>query len=121
RPSVPGAAHPIRSAWFERSTGKDDLALMQERSVTGHVSPSVSSPSSELPLIIDCDPGIDDSIALLAAASLHHTGLLSLRGVVAVSGNAPSTRTAANAALVLHRAGLDLVPIYQGSTGPLTH
>jgi purine nucleosidase len=57
-------------------------------------------------LLVDCDPGLDDAIALLALASPRQTQF-AVTDVVACEGNAPLTRTYANAAFVMRRAGLD--------------
>lgn len=64
-------------------------------------------------IILDCDPGHDDAIAILLAG--RHTDLL---GITAVSGNAPLARTTANALIVCQVLGLD-VPVYGGADGPL--
>lgn len=65
-------------------------------------------------ILLDCDPGHDDAIALLVAA--RHTELL---GVTTVSGNVDLTRTTRNALLTLQVAGVD-VPVHAGSPRPLT-
>jgi purine nucleosidase len=70
-----------------------------------------------LPLIIDCDPGIDDALALMLAASAPER--LRLLGVCCVSGNRPVDRTTDNAARVLALAGRPDVPVFRGATGPL--
>ena len=64
-------------------------------------------------IILDCDPGHDDALALLFAA--QHCDLL---GVTTVSGNAPLGNTTRNALLTLQIAGLD-VPVYAGAERPL--
>jgi purine nucleosidase/pyrimidine-specific ribonucleoside hydrolase len=57
-------------------------------------------------VLIDCDPGIDDSVALLYA--LHHDGL-EVRAITTVSGNLPSDRCSLNARRILH--------LFNSSTG----
>ncbi|MGA0199324.1 MAG: nucleoside hydrolase, partial [Prochlorotrichaceae cyanobacterium] len=47
------------------------------------MSPTVSP---AIPLWIDCDPGIDDAIALLLAVASPR---LALQGVTTVAGNVP--------------------------------
>ena len=64
-------------------------------------------------MILDCDPGHDDAIAILLAS--RHTELL---GVTTVSGNAPIEATTANAQVVLDLLGSD-VPVHQGAPRPL--
>ncbi len=69
-----------------------------------------------VPIVIDCDPGHDDAIALwLALASPE----LDIRGVSAVAGNQTLSRTAQNAAQIVDVAGADEVPVGAGVGGPL--
>ena len=53
-------------------------------------------------VIIDCDPGIDDALALMLAAGSSELRLL---GVTCVAGNRPLEQTAHNACSVLDLAG----------------
>jgi inosine-uridine nucleoside N-ribohydrolase len=64
-------------------------------------------------VILDCDPGHDDAIAMIAAA--RYTELL---GVTTVSGNAPIESTTRNAQVVLDLLGID-VPVHRGADRPL--
>jgi len=67
-------------------------------------------------IIIDCDPGIDDSLALMMALSSSDIEVL---GITIVCGNAPTEIGFANAKKVLkHMNRLD-VPIYMGERKPL--
>ena len=66
-----------------------------------------------VPVIVDCDPGHDDAIALVVAA--RHTELL---GVTTVAGNAPIERTTRNALVILDLLGHD-APVHQGAARPL--
>ena len=69
------------------------------------------------PLIIDCDPGQDDAIALLMAiASAEEFDLL---GVTAVAGNVPLAKTEANARRVRDLAGRPELPVYAGCPRPM--
>ena len=69
------------------------------------------------PLIIDCDPGQDDAIALLMAiASPEEFDLL---GVTAVAGNVPLAKTEANARRVRDLAGRPELPVYAGCPRPM--
>ena len=69
------------------------------------------------PLIIDCDPGQDDAIALLMAiASPEEFDLL---GVTAVAGNVPLAKTEANARRVRDLAGRPELPVYAGCPQPM--
>ena len=54
------------------------------------------------PVIIDCDPGHDDAIALLLALASPEIALL---GVTTVHGNQTLAKTTANAIRVLDLAG----------------
>jgi purine nucleosidase len=67
-------------------------------------------------IIIDCDPGIDDALALVFAHG--HPGLR-LCGVTTVAGNVPLDMTTANALRVADFVGLRDVPVVAGSAGPL--
>jgi inosine-uridine nucleoside N-ribohydrolase len=66
-----------------------------------------------LPIILDCDPGHDDAIALVVAA--RHTNLL---GITTVAGNAPLESTTHNAIIVRDLLGID-VPVHSGASRPL--
>lgn len=66
--------------------------------------------------IIDCDPGIDDALALMLAASSPELRLL---GVTCVAGNRPVAHTARNACRVLDAAGRAAVPVYAGCARPI--
>lgn len=70
-------------------------------------------------VLVDCDPGIDDTAALLALAGLHHRGDISLIGVSTVGGNVPVAQSTRVASLVLALAHLEQdVPLYQGYDSP---
>lgn len=68
-----------------------------------------------IPLIIDCDPGIDDALALLLAAGSAELDILA---VTTVAGNRPAPVTAANARKILDLAGKLEVPVYAGAARP---
>ena len=66
-------------------------------------------------LVVDCDPGLDDALVLLALAGLPE---LELTCVTAVAGNAPVELTARNAAFVLeHTSALQGTPVFAGAPG----
>lgn len=68
-------------------------------------------------LIFDCDPGVDDAVALfLAFASPEDLDILA---VTTVAGNVAADLTARNAALIRQIAGREDVPIHAGASGPL--
>ncbi|MBO0715178.1 MAG: nucleoside hydrolase, partial [Acidimicrobiales bacterium] len=70
-------------------------------------------------VVVDCDPGIDDALALLVLAHHHRHGRLRLCAAVAVGGNVALERTLANARYVLGHAGLGEVPVVAGAAGPI--
>jgi purine nucleosidase len=67
-------------------------------------------------LIIDCDPGVDDAVALMLAFG---SGVFDLRAITAVGGNAPVTKTARNARILRQIAGRVDVPVFMGADRPL--
>jgi purine nucleosidase len=67
------------------------------------------------PVVIDCDPGVDDAIALLWAFASP----LDVRAVTVVAGNVPLAFTAANARRVVALAGRPDVPVHAGCARPL--
>ncbi|HEX9380584.1 MAG TPA: nucleoside hydrolase [Gaiellaceae bacterium] len=71
---------------------------------------------SATPILLDCDPGHDDAIALLLALASPE---LELRGVTTVAGNQTLEKTTANAIRVLEFAGRADVPVAAGADRPL--
>jgi inosine-uridine nucleoside N-ribohydrolase len=69
-----------------------------------------------VPIIIDCDPGMDDAIALLLALTSPEVELL---GVTTVAGNQTLEKTTTNALRVLELAGQDDIPVAAGADRPL--
>lgn len=67
-------------------------------------------------IIIDCDPGIDDALAIMLAANSPELDILA---ITTVSGNVPSDMGAANARKVLKQLGRMDIPIYIGEEVPL--
>ena len=67
------------------------------------------------PILLDCDPGHDDAIAILVAAGHPEADL---RAITTVAGNAELGKTTLNARRVATLAGLDDVPIAAGAAGP---
>jgi purine nucleosidase/pyrimidine-specific ribonucleoside hydrolase len=67
------------------------------------------------PIVLDCDPGHDDAVAILLAAG-HDA--IDLRAITTVAGNGTLERTTINARRVAALAGLDGVPIAAGAAGP---
>lgn len=71
-------------------------------------------------VVVDCDPGIDDAVALAYLAGEGLAGRVRLTGVTTVHGNVDVSTTGRNAAFVLDRLGLADVPVHLGSAEPLT-
>src|SRR5881275_1391422 len=69
-----------------------------------------------IPILLDCDPGHDDAIALLLALASPEVELL---GVTTVAGNQTVEKTTANAIRVLELVGREDVPVARGADRPL--
>jgi inosine-uridine nucleoside N-ribohydrolase len=69
-----------------------------------------------VPVLLDCDPGHDDAMAMLLALSSPEVELL---GVTTVHGNQTLDKTTANALRVLELAGRTDVPVAAGAERPL--
>lgn len=67
-------------------------------------------------IILDCDPGHDDAIAILLAA--HHPGI-ELLAITTVAGNQSLEKTTRNALKVCSLANIRNVPIARGMDRPL--
>jgi inosine/uridine nucleosidase len=67
-------------------------------------------------IVLDCDPGHDDAIAILLAAGSPDCDL---RAVTTVAGNAALDKVTLNARRVMTLAGLLDVPLAAGAAGPL--
>src|SRR5690349_14698188 len=79
-------------------------------------SPGHTARPMPVPILIDCDPGHDDAIAIMLALASPE---VELRAVTAVSGNAPLHHTVANAIRVLDYAGRPDIPVAAGADRPL--
>ncbi len=66
-------------------------------------------------LLMDCDPGIDDAIALLMIGELRRRDSIRLDIVTTVGGNVPVDQTTRNACFVLDRDGDDQTPVFAGA------
>ena len=69
-----------------------------------------------IPIIIDCDPGVDDIVALLLAFASPELEILA---VTTVAGNVSAKLTARNAAMVREVARREEVPVFAGAAAPL--
>lgn len=67
--------------------------------------------------LIDCDPGLDDAVALLAAFGAR---AIDVKAITTVAGNVKGPQTAENARIVREAAGLDAsLPVCAGAPRPL--
>ena len=69
-----------------------------------------------VPVLLDCDPGHDDAIAIMLAAGDPAIDLL---GITTVAGNQTLPKTTLNARRVCTAAGITSVPIAAGRAQPL--
>lgn len=67
-------------------------------------------------IILDCDPGHDDAVAILLALG---DPAIELLGITTVGGNQTLEKVAHNARVVCTVAGVTDVPVYAGCTRPL--
>ncbi|MDD3169237.1 MAG: nucleoside hydrolase [Eubacteriales bacterium] len=67
-------------------------------------------------VIIDCDPGHDDAIALLLAAK---SDTIEIIGVTTVAGNSELYNTTRNARKILDYAGYEAIDVYAGCDRPM--
>jgi pyrimidine-specific ribonucleoside hydrolase len=68
------------------------------------------------PIVIDCDPGHDDAIAILLALASPE---VELRGITTVAGNQTLDKTTRNALKVLELADRTDIPVAAGAPAPL--
>lgn len=73
---------------------------------------------NKIPLIIDSDPGIDDTLALIYAFSKE---TFDIKAVHTVSGNVSIEHTTENARGVLGLIGQNNVPVHAGAARPLVN
>ena len=69
------------------------------------------------PIVIDCDPGQDDALAILLALASPQE--LEVLAVTAVAGNVPLALTQENARKVVELAGRRDLPVHAGAARPL--
>ena len=71
---------------------------------------------TKIPVIIDCDPGHDDMMALVLA---YGSKKLDIRAVTTVAGNNTIENTTRNALNILHYIGADEIPVAKGYQDPM--
>src|SRR5215472_11848021 len=67
-------------------------------------------------IVIDCDPGHDDAMAILLALASPEVELI---GVTTVAGNQTLDKTTRNALVTLEIAGRSDIPVWAGADAPL--
>src|SRR5215218_3959416 len=87
---------------------------IRTRGGTGRGADHIVALSMPVPILLDCDPGHDDAVAILLAAG---NDAIDLRAITTVAGNCPLDLATRNARRVAALAGLD-VPIAAGADGP---
>lgn len=70
-------------------------------------------------VILDCDPGIDDTYAIIFLTAAAHAGLIELDCLTTTSGNVPADQCAQNGAWILGLSGLPIISLAAGLPGPL--
>ena len=95
--------------------GERERELQQPCAKGGHARPTVLR-AVTTPIILDCDPGHDDAIALLLALASPEVELI---GVTTVYGNQTLEKTTANALRVLELVGRTDVRWRPARSGPL--
>ncbi|MCY3835679.1 MAG: nucleoside hydrolase [Anaerolineaceae bacterium] len=78
---------------------------------------SETTDDSAIPVLIDTDPGMDDSLAIITALK---SPLLRVVGISAVSGNLPAARCYQNIHTILHLMGRADIPTAQGASVTLS-
>lgn len=73
--------------------------------------------SAAVPVVLDCDPGHDDAIAILLALG---SPVIDLLGVTTTFGNCSLADATRNALQVLTLAGATHVPVGAGADGPMS-
>src|SRR5947209_11361695 len=68
-------------------------------------------------IVIDCDPGHDDAMAILLAVASPEVELI---GITTVAGNQTLDKTTRNALVTLEIAGRPEIPVAAGAGAPLT-
>jgi len=71
---------------------------------------------NKFPMLLDCDTGVDDAVAILLTKYLN---TLELVAVTTVAGNVEVEHTTRNSLQVLELAGMTHIPVYPGAEKPL--
>lgn len=71
---------------------------------------------NKFPMLLDCDTGVDDAVAILLTKYLN---TLELVAVTTVAGNVEVEHTTRNTLQVLEIAGMTEIPVYMGAAKPM--
>lgn len=74
--------------------------------------------ADRIPIILDCDPGHDDAVAIMLALGSPRIDVL---GITTVGGNQTLAKVTRNAQSVLEVCKRPDVPVYTGAPRPLVH
>ena len=74
------------------------------------------SATPKRPVILDCDPGHDDAMAIMIG---YYSTALDLKAVTTVAGNAGAANAYRNAWLFTRFFGMNYLPVFQGMQKPL--
>lgn len=91
---------------------EDDAVSVEDPRTSSGVGPG----RPRVPIVLDCDPGHDDALAILLALARPEVELLA---VTTVAGNAPLPATTRNALRVLTLLGRPEIPVAAGASRPL--
>lgn len=76
----------------------------------------MSTPPKATPVILDCDPGHDDAVAILLAVGSSYINVL---GITTVFGNCSLDAATRNALDILALIGREDIPVVSGASAPL--
>jgi hypothetical protein len=82
----------------------------------GLMTTASTPPATPIPVVLDCDPGHDDALAIALALARPE---LRVMGITTVAGNARLPETTRNALRVLALLGREDVPVAAGADAPL--
>ena len=71
----------------------------------------------KIPILIDCDTGVDDAVAIVCA--LQYLDKLDLKAITTVAGNVPLEYTSRNSLNLVDMLGHTEIPVAKGANKPL--
>ncbi|XP_012262666.2 inosine-uridine preferring nucleoside hydrolase-like isoform X2 [Athalia rosae] len=70
-------------------------------------------------IIIDCDAGIDDALALVILAAAHKVNKIEILAITCVNGNTNVVNVVHNVFRTLKACDIENIPVYKGAHSPL--